>query len=179
MQNQGTSVLVKPETPTSDVPAVFGLTYGELAVALYASDLPTRAMRGVPRLELIEWAAQGLDRIGAELAWWTDYRSRRIGGCETWSAGQRAEYTRMWPNAPRARAAYDGASRLTGIGGPTAAAIAWPGTDRSMYEIFWAGSLWKVPVRDLENAHRYPHRTATDPHLSAMLRAYVAPGWEE
>ena len=146
MQNHGTAVLIKPETPTSDATAVFGLTYGELAVVLYAADAPTRAMRGVPRLELIEWAAQGLARTGRELAWSTDYRSRWLGGSATrWTAAERAEYTQMWPSIARDRAAHDCAARLTGVGGPDAAAIAWPGTDLRTKEIFWAEACGGFP----------------------------------
>jgi len=133
-------------------------------------------MRGVPRLALIEYAAQGLARIGVELAWWTNYRSRRIAGNGPWTAEGRAEYARMWPNKARSQAAHDAAMRLTGIGGPDSDAHPWPGTDTRTVEVAWAGYTWRVALSDLENASRYPHRTATDPHLSAMLRSYTAPG---
>ncbi len=179
MQNNGTSVLVSTETDTSEATAVFGLTYGELAAALYASGLPTRAMRGVPRLELIEHAAEGLARIGAELAWWTDYRTRRINCARHYRTGQindpaaRAEYQCMWPSAARFRAAHDVASRIAQVCGPEVPT--WPGRDTRTVDVEWAGRVWPVAVRDLENAARYPHRAAADPRLSAMLRAYTAP----
>lgn len=177
MHNNGTSVLTSAETPTSEATAVFGLSYGELAVVLYASDAPTRALRSMPRDELIGWGAQGLARIGAELAWWTDYRSRRLGGYDgQWTAEMDAEYTRMWPRQGRAVASRDAASNLTRVCCPDSDANPWPGTDLRITEVSWGGRVWRVPTQDLENAARWPYRTATDPHLSAMLRSHAAPG---
>jgi hypothetical protein len=155
-------------------PDVYGLSYGELAIVLYAADVATRALRRtLDRIALIEWATQGLAVLGRDLVWWTDYRSRHIGGrLDRATTEMRAEYDRLWPDARRAQAAWDAAGRITRQFGPDPRP--WPGTDTRTVTLRQGAFSWPVPVRDLEFAARYPARAEADPQLSAHARAYAA-----
>lgn len=176
MQIHGTSVLTSKEPGRSQGTTVFDLPYDELVVALYASGLPTAAMRGTPRLELIERAAEGLARIGAELAWWTAYRSRRIGGqIDRATPAMRAEYRRMWPDRRREDAAISAAyDAVFAPGAPR-----WPGHDGRTVKVEIAAGpgmafIYTEQARDLEHAARYPHRADEDPQLRMLLLARTA-----
>jgi hypothetical protein len=154
---------------------VYDLPYGELAVALYASDAPPSALRDQRTGQLIEWAAQGLARLGSELTWWHCYRTRRYNGTpgRKLTAADHAEHARMWPRARRIAPAYDAAFRVAfPIEGE------WPGNDgRTVQVEFPTGpGTWvadTVPARDLEFAARYPGRAATDPRLWRQLQAHT------
>jgi hypothetical protein len=107
MQDNGTSVLDPPEatqvgpvTVTTAREALISqvreLPYGELAVALYASSMPTsRAARGNLTAEQIEtWAAEGLAQLGAVQVWRLTWRTRK---------GASPEHEAIWPSARRPR----------------------------------------------------------------------------
>ncbi len=102
MQYQGTSVLDRPEVSPAAASDVYALadelTYGELAVALYASDMPTRrraAWSAAPD-QVAAWAAQGVARLGRARVWQLDYRSRQS------ALRPGDEYEAIWPDSRRA-----------------------------------------------------------------------------
>ncbi|HEY2579498.1 MAG TPA: hypothetical protein VGI74_24575 [Streptosporangiaceae bacterium] len=149
-----------------------GLSASELAVALYASDVPLRNRRDldVPVGQLTAWAAQGLARLGAGLIWWRDYRTRQINGKDQLSDSDRAEHKQMWPSARRERLANDAAWRI-------ALAPGYEGVRGRMLAYFvplgpHAGTL-EVPVwsRDLERAARWPDLAAADRNLRLAVLA--------
>jgi hypothetical protein len=88
--------------------SVTGLPYGELAAALYVSDMPTRQRRAASWSlgDLAYWVCQGVVRLGGQRAVWElDYRSRQAVACEDWAA-----YGLIWPDETRNDCAHDAAS---------------------------------------------------------------------
>ncbi len=82
---------------------VRALPYDELAVALYASPMPTASKYGTVSAEQIEtWAAEGLARLGAVQVWRLSFRSRH---------GTGPEHRAIWPSPRRATTAHSLAFR--------------------------------------------------------------------
>ena len=183
MHNHGTALLDRPEaapySPVTaaacDIPDVCNLRRGELAAALYASDAPLRSRRELDDLaQLRAGAAQGFTRLGEELTWWIDYRSRQIGGKASPTAAEDDEYERMWPRHARRDMANDACYRLAPLGGE------WPGEQDHRYVQVdvpgmgpWTLRHWFL-ASDLEYAERYPRRAASDCLLSYAMHS---PEW--
>jgi hypothetical protein len=105
-------------TVTIERPAatVASLSYGELSVALNASDMPGTHAPGVGLRQLSAWAQQGLDRLGADTVRRIDQRTRALASryeSGELTAAERAEYRRMWPSQRRRNTAISHAYHLT------------------------------------------------------------------
>jgi hypothetical protein len=166
MQHNGTAVLdrteaaqvrnvpgqARPEPAATAHEALFGqvrdLPYGELAVALYASSMPTSraARRNTPAEQIEAWAAEGLELLGAAQVWRLTWRTRN---------GTGPEHVAIWPSARREGAAYDMAwdyhRRRREQGHPVPHAD-WVAVE---YVINFTTFVVQRDRRDLEYAQRY------------------------
>jgi hypothetical protein len=95
-----------------------GLGYGQLAVALCASDMPNERLDDVPCGRVAGWARQGVDRLGERRVWELDERSRRLNLAYDAGKISNGEYTaqtrRIWRSFRRLQRSHDLASRLVG-----------------------------------------------------------------
>lgn len=83
---------------------VISRPYGELAAALYASDMPTAKTRTAPTTaQLTTWVRQGLDRLGGDAAaWHLCQQARTAVQAKNWSA-----YQRIWSSKSRSARAHN------------------------------------------------------------------------
>jgi hypothetical protein len=94
---------------------VNALSYGELAVALYASDMPTRRDRSRhDPVQVGAWARQGMERLGPARIMELEARSTRAV-----LASNEAAFDAVWPNWRRGQAAHDLAYRHLSPAWPT------------------------------------------------------------
>ena len=132
------------------------LTYGELAVALYASDMPTAKGSPAPA-EIAAWAGQGLDRLGPARVWELDYRGRR-------AVGRDPEYSAVWPSPRRAGAARALAYRYLRAREAEGHVAPLPSVVYAEVAEPDSGATWRVAVlrRDVESARRWGWPLAYD-----------------
>ncbi|MBF8187463.1 hypothetical protein ITP53_17320 [Nonomuraea sp. K274] len=155
------------------------LPYGELAVALYASDMPTRRLpaRDIALEQVAAWVARGVERLGGEVkVWWLDFQSRQLGirlseaGATT--SQERTEYRALWPQPRREDSALSLAYVVCDL-------LRQAGHDRRFpsvqVELPMGGEVYsvKVPARDIEMAARLAesHQVVTAPSCGPLRRA--------
>lgn len=126
-------ITAKELTTGSDV--VFALTYGELAVALNASGVRPRLFRSAATAQLVEWAAQGLALLGIDsvrhFARFTAQLNPRP--FLSLSAGELAEYERIWPSRSAVQPCHDAAYRITYTLHPSVSQITCPASPDHSY----------------------------------------------
>ncbi|MER5647291.1 hypothetical protein [Streptosporangium sp. NPDC002524] len=143
--------LDRPAAPT--VPAaVLAMPMQEWAVALYASDMPTRRGDHTPE-QTIAWILQGLERLGEVEVWRRDWQSRKLGATNT--PGDESAWRRLWPKPSRLRRAVGQAFMLSGALEEAGVRRRFPTVlvDHGTDEI---GQHWasEVPARDVEMHER-------------------------
>jgi hypothetical protein len=168
MHNQGTAVLDPREAAPAAADAVGQvrdeLPITELAVALYASDMPAQVRPDTDAGQIEVWAAQGLARLGAARVWRLAFRSQR-------AAGRGPESRAIWPSSRRQTAAHDMARRYRNARKDQG--FGWPVYQAVYVEYFdiEPGLTWEVPVsrRDRDNARRWgsPHAITAGSGLGA------------
>lgn len=88
-----------------------GLSYGQLAVALSASDMPTSRQGEVPAEWVVKWARQGVDRLGERGVRELNERSSRINLALVNGEISRAEHAalvrQIWGSSQRATRSHD------------------------------------------------------------------------
>lgn len=94
------SAVAQLDRPTAPaVPAVvMAMPSQEWAVALYASDMPTRYGKHSHE-QVIAWILQGIERLGEVEVWRRDWQSRKIAATRTPQAA--AAWRRLWPKISR------------------------------------------------------------------------------
>jgi hypothetical protein len=155
-------VTAKPLSWTSDL--VTRMPYGELAVALYASDMPTptgsRSARQDPQ-QIAAWVEQGTARLGGELAVWKRDREEREFNGRTanksrsqLSKQEKAQERLLWPDRRREEYARSCAFWLRAA--IEDAGVEWPHSMRLVEIGSWDGVTimqW-VCTRDIEMGKR-------------------------
>lgn len=126
--------------------ALINRPYGELAAALYASDMPAREQEGEPwtNAQLVAWVRQGIDRLGGDQGvWHADHRSRQARLDGDWRT-----YDRLWPDHSREELALSLANRI--VKDPSYAYM--PTLQLMLIAVWDDGSQWFRQV-DARDAH--------------------------
>lgn len=177
MYNHGTAAALTAPTaprPSSDLTSISDMVkemgYGELAIALAASDMNTTILRGdqgrdVPTAQLAAWVEQGTERLGGDLAVWQLFQQelqangRLLGDRET--DADRALYRRLWSNKTRERVCRNLGYRLGFALKKTGRSDNWRTVDVPVQVTNDGPGDWsfdvmvrRVRVRDLEMAAR-------------------------
>jgi hypothetical protein len=122
MHFNGTAVMDRSDTheqsPPSPSASVAGLSYGELAIALCASDMPTvrHLALDVSDHQLVAWVCQGSDRLGEDRVRELDEEAR--GTRIHWMEGRlsapecHAVERRIWGSVRRSELSHGMAYRI-------------------------------------------------------------------
>jgi hypothetical protein len=138
--------------PSSDRAAI-NRPYNELAIALYASDIPSKEPQETPWApgQLATWVRQGVDRLGGDPGvWLVSYSSAQAVLAQNWAA-----YRVIWPDKRRKQLAYRLADKIM---------------DRATGYTYKPALLWVlVAVCDVDGSQYHRQIDARDARFAAEL----------